>query len=385
VRSIVSEGSRGFVLRAMGNVRKAHRHSSLTLGLDAKLEEQWTYENDDIGAFDIVPMQDGVLAVGYRGGGEGNPAKVSLESLSAAGHPEGEWMLGRAPDDLFPGAALKLTEESVVVAIDQHPQLTTPEVKPAEERLILLEARLGKPARIRVDMGLGSNGMRYLSMARLGNAVLVAVTEMFAPINGDSYFDEFHQLRGCLTAPNTKLLLFDSSSWRLLWEKELSDIAMLQGANSPDGTAYFVGAFRKSCDEGNRLGFWRISKTRDIKTIYADTDFAQTQGTGMELRPDGSALLFGKVERLTDVASLEERDTTKMIGRSTMQRVNFSTRETSDLVLGEVDSSGKLISRETVRAGSDLYVRGAVSVGKDVWIYGALGNEAALMQLRARH
>jgi hypothetical protein len=132
------------------------------------------------------------------------------------------------------------------------------------------------------------------------------------------------------------------------------------------------------------LSLWSITKAREIKNVYLDDGLTDTQGTGMALRPDGSALLFGKVQRLTDVASMEERDTTKMIGRSTLQRVNFSTRETSDLVLVELNSSGKIVSRETVRVGSDLWVRGAVTVGSDVWLYGALGGEAALLQLRKR-
>jgi hypothetical protein len=233
-------------------------------------------------------------------------------------------------------------------------------------------------------MGLGSYGTRNVSLARLGGSIVVAVTDMFAPIASESYFDEFHQLRGCLNAPRTKVLVFDSVDWKLLWERELQDVAMAQGANSLDGTAYFVGATRKSCQDGNRLTLFSVTKGREVKSIYLDGDAADTQATGMRLQPDGSLLLFGKVERLTDVASMEERDTTKMISRSGMHRVNFSTRETSDLVLVEVSSSGKKISRETVRAGSDLFVRGAVAVGTEVWMYGALGSEGALMQLRKR-
>jgi hypothetical protein len=232
---------------------------------------------------------------------------------------------------------------------------------------------------------VGSTGTRITSLARLGDSILVAVTEMFAPIKSESYFDEFHQLRGCMDAPQTKLLLFDSSDWRLLWEKDLSDAAMMMGGNAADGTAYFVGTSRRSCQEGNRLSLWAITKAREIKNVYLDEGLTETQGTGMALRPDGSALLFGKVQRLTDVASMDERDTTKMIGgRGALQRVNFSTRETSDLVLVEVNSRGKIVSRETVRAGSDLWVRGALSIGSDIWMYGSLGGEAALMQLRKR-
>jgi hypothetical protein len=181
-------------------------------------------------------------------------------------------------------------------------------------------------------------------------------------------------------------MLFDHKNWSLLWTKELFGVAMQLGANSADGTAYFAGLLRKSCDEGNRIGFWAVTKAREIKTIYVDSGLTETQSTGLHLRPDGSALLFGKVERITDVASMEERDAdvSKIIARGNSLRVNYSTRQTSELVLVEVGSAGELISREVVRAGSDLYVRGAVSVGEDVWMYGSLGEEAAVLQLQKR-
>lgn len=382
VHTILSDGSGGFVLRGIGDIRKGRRHASLTMGLDSRLEKRWVYENDEIANADIAALEDGVLALGFRGGGERNPVRVSVESLSETGRAEYEWALTRAPDDTFPAAAIKLSGKAALFALNQSPAWTDPNAKPPDERLILVEGQLRKPAIIKVDMVVGSTGTYITSLAHLGDSILVAVTNMFAPINSESYFDEFHQLRGCMDAPQTKLFLFDTRDWRLLWEKDVADAAMMMGGNSADGTAYFVGSSRKSCQEGNRLSLWDITKAREIRTVYLDDGLTDTQGTGMALRPDGSALLFGKIERLTDVASMEERDTTKMIGRSTLQHVNFSTRETSDLALVELNSSGKIVSREIVRAGSDLWVRGAVTVGSDIWMYGALGGEAALIQLR---
>ena len=386
VQSILSNDThRGFVLGGIGDIRKGHRHASLTIDLDMNLREQWRYENDEIGYADAVPVREGLLAVGYRGGGD-NPLKLSIESLRAGGEHEREWTLTREPDDLYPGSAIRLGEKSIVVGVDQHPQWKDPAVKPADERLLLLEARWGEPAQVRVDMKLGSNGMRTASLAKLGGSVLVALSEMFAPTKEEHYFDEFHELRGCFNGPRTELMLFDPKSWTLQWRKELPGIAMQLGANSADGTAYFAGLVRKSCDEGNRMGFWAVTRAREIKPIYVDSGSAETQSTGLDLRPDGSALLFGKVERITDVASMEERDTdvSKIIARGNSMRVNYSTRQTSDLLMVEVGSAGELISREVVRAGSDLYVRGAVSVGKNIWMYGSLGEEAALMQLQER-
>jgi len=372
------------IIRAMGDIRKGARHASMTAAVDNNLNILWVQESDEIGASTLLlhNLKD-IIAGGYRGGGQGNPVSSSIVYLDEHGRVDKEWALSNPPDDVFPLGILKVNEQSALVAMDRHPEVTSQDAAPAEDRLIIAEARRDQPLTIRADVRLGANDLRsFGSLSWLGGSVLVAVSELFAPIKEDPYFDDFHELRGCLNAPLTKLLLFDSTNWKVLWEKELPAVQLSATVNSSQGSVYFVGAARRSCDEGNRLGLWEVTKAREIKSLYLDQGPVDTTGTGISLRTDGSLVLFGRVERITDVASLEERDTSKMVGRSTSGRVNFSTRQTSDAIVAEINPKGRLISRYTIRAGSDLWVHGAEDVGDEVWMYGALGGEAALMRLQ---
>ena len=383
VFSMAKANDNEIVLRAIGD-KKGSRHASMTAALDHELKIRWVHESDEVGASPLlVPISDGIIAGGYRGGGEGNPASGSVEYLREGGRVDKEWVLAKPPDDVFPLAILKVNQHAALEAFDQHPEITTAGTIPAEDRLLIAESHQQHPLQIRVNAGLGANKtITSGGLSWLGASVLATVSEMFAPIKEDPYFDAYHELRGCLTAPRTKLLLFDPANWKLLWEKDLPDLVFSASASSSDGSVYFVGAARQSCDDGNRLALWEITKAREVKLLYLDQEPADSLGTGMQLRPDGSLILFGKVQRITDVASLEERDISKLIGGSTASHVNYSTRETTDAIVVEVDSKGGLKSRATIRAGSDLWVRGAVDVGGEVWMYGALGQEAALMQLQ---
>ena len=70
-----------------------------------------------------------------------------------------------------------------------------------------------------------------------------------------------------------------------------------------------------------------------------------------------------------------------MLYKNTSDWVSFSTRRIDDAVIIYLDNSLNERSRETLRAGSDLWLNGGVSTDSGIWLYGALGNQAALIQV----
>jgi len=100
---------------------------------------------------------------------------------------------------------------------------------------------------------------------------------------------------------------------------------------------------------------------------------------------DGSALLLGTIHRATDVQSFDERDTQKMVAdfaaQNAMGSVSFSQRWLSDALLIWLDKAHGEASRTVLRAGSDLWLVGGFVARGQTWLYGSLGNQAALVEL----
>lgn len=195
-----------------------------------------------------------------------------------------------------------------------------------------------------------------------------------------SHMDEFHQLTSCGLEGHSSLTILKGDTFSKIWEKELPNIQFAKVISGRDGSAWLVGSINADCGEGTRIGLWDLNKDRVFKNLFTDQNPRDAQAHGVFREPDGSLLLLGTTNRPTDVDSFAERDP-QFYAQGLRNSVSFSTRRINDAVIIRLDPSLNEKSRETLRAGSDLWITGAVSVRGSIWLYGALGNQAALMQL----
>ena len=126
------------------------------------------------------------------------------------------------------------------------------------------------------------------------------------------------------------------------------------------------------------MGLWELNSNRTLRNLFMDQNPRDSQARTLFRRSDGSVLLLGRSPRATDVESYEERDPQRVISNSGRLWVSFSTRRTDDAVVISLDSALREQSRVTLRAGSDLWITGAVSATDHLWLYGAFGNQAAM-------
>jgi hypothetical protein len=278
---------------------------------------------------------------------------------------------------------MKLDATSALIAFVSHSRIFDAKNLQPQDNMIVVNARLGQPLAVKTEIALSSRwNPSYVGLWPLGNAALLVVTDPLSDATGTEYFDTFHQLRGCPTRPRSTLILLGRPNWKPAWSKDLPGIQFAGGVRLKSGVVWLAGNVDAACGSGTKMGVWEVTLDHEFKNIYLDADARESQGMGIQQLGDSSFILIGKGRRLADVATLDERDTTKMVARSTTLKVNSSTRETNDAILVGLDSTGHETSKETLRVGSDLSITGAVSAAGSVWLFGALGNEAALMELQ---
>ena len=168
---------------------------------------------------------------------------------------------------------------------------------------------------------------------------------------------------------------------RKLWAKELSSFQIANTVAAKDGSIWLVGSTKRDCGEGTRMALWELKRDRSLVELFTDQSPRDTQARGILQRSDGSVMLLGKSVRATDVDSYDERDPQRTIANSGRLQVSFSTRRIDDGVIVWLDPTLHEKDRVTLRTGSDLWITGAISAAEHVWLYGELGNQAALLEL----
>jgi hypothetical protein len=382
VSSVIEDASGGLLLRAMGNIRVAVRHAGMTMKLRKDLSEEWTKEDPLVANSQLALSVDGgSILGGFRGGGV-IPTVATIQFMDHVGKVTQEWEFARPKVDTTPFRGLRIGPQAVLIAVVQHAREGTPNVPWPRDVLIIVEARVGHPLRVRSEFELTTSfNPNFIGLERLGNDVLVIVSSSMSDTLPKSYVDDFHQLTSCGLEGHASLTLLTGDTFIKIWEKQLPDIQFAKSFGARDGSVRLVGSVRPGCGEGTRVGLWEINKERTFANLFTDSNPRDTQARGVLQLPDGSTLLLGTVNRTTDVDSFAERDTQRMLYKGANNWVSFSTRRMDDAVMIWLDPSLHEQSRETLRAGSDLWVTGAVPVGSDIWLYGALGNQAALMQV----
>jgi hypothetical protein len=239
---------------------------------------------------------------------------------------------------------------------------------------------VGQPLHVKTEIEI-INRPNFVGLESLGENLLVAVSTQSRDTLPKSHVDEFQQLTSCGLEGHSSLTLLKHDTFSKVWEHPLEGIQFAKSFSRTDGSVGLMGSIKIGCGQGTRMALWEVSKDQVTKNLFTDPNPRESQGRGIFVKPDGSLLLIGMTNRITDVDSFEERDPKYVVANAGRNSVSFSTRRINDVVLITLDPSLRVQSRKTLRAGADLWVTGAVTVGDDIWLYGALGNQAALMQV----
>jgi hypothetical protein len=379
--SSVTEGKPGeLLLRGMGNIRIAIRHSGLTMKLRKDLGEMWAKEDPLVADARVALRMDGGWVLGgYRGGGV-IPTVATIQLVDEDAKLRQEWEVARPNVDTSPFTALRIGPDAFLVAIVLHVRNADPKLPWPPDRLLIAEVRVGQPLRVRTEFEIIMRP-NFVGLESLGDNLLVVVSTLSRDTLPKSHMDEFQQLTSCGLEGHSSLTLLKHDTFSRIWEHQLDDIQIAKSLTARNGSVRLVGSVRLGCGDGTRIGLWEVNRDRTLKNLFTDQNPRDSQGRGVFEKSDGSLLLIGMTNRATDVDSFEERDPQNVVSNAGRTWVSFSTRRINDAVLITLDPSLQMRSRETLRAGSDLWVTGAVAVGRDIWLYGALGNQAALMQV----
>jgi len=382
VSSIIPGKSDEWLLRGMGDVKSVARHSGMTLRMRRDLTEVWKKEDPLLANSSVaLPVDGGFLLGGYRGGGV-IPTVGTIQFMSNAGEIKQEWELARPSEDTNPARAMRIGPQSSLIAFVTHTRKADANIPWPLDRIVLAEISVGHPLRIWAEFQTISRfNPSFVGLESLGNDVLVAVASPVGDGLPSAHIDDFHQMVSCGLEIHSSLTLLKAGTFAKIWEKPLPGIQLVGSFRNNDGSIRLVGSLRAGCGEGTRIALWEINQHQILSNLYTDKNPRDSQALGFLEMPDKSVILIGKSNRTTDVDSFEERDPQSTLYRSTSNWVSFSTRRVDDGVIIFLDSSLNERSRETLRAGTDLWLNGAVSTGSGIWLYGSLGNQAALIQL----
>jgi len=382
VSSMILGKSDEWLLRGMGDVKLIHRHSGMTMGMREDLTEVWKKEDPLLANSPAaVRVDGGFLLGGFRGGGV-IPTVGTIQFMGDAGEIKQEWELARPSDDTSPVRALRIGPQAALVAFVIHTRKADANQPWPLDRIALAEISLGHPMRIRAEFQTISRfNPSFVGLEFLGNDILVAVASPIGDGLPRAHIDDFHQMVSCGLEIHSSLTLLKAGTFANIWEKPLPGIQLVGSLRGHHGSIRLVGSLRAACGEGTRITLWEINQQRILSNLYTDKNPRDSQALGSLEMPDKSLVLIGKSNRTTDVDSFEERDPQNMLYKNTSDWVSFSTRRIDDAVIIYLDNSLNERSRETLRAGSDLWLNGGVSTDSGIWLYGALGNQAALIQV----
>ncbi len=383
VSSISKDASGTLILHAMGDIQSGRRHSSLTGRLRNDMNFDWR-KDDPTNANAALALGVGAetLIGGYTGGGD-TPTVATIRLVDDAGTVKQNWKLPQAGADAVPVAGLSLDARHSLVAIVSHARNSQPDGKWPDDHIVVADVQFDHPLKVVADVPLPSHPFTsFSSMQKLGDDVLLVATDNSASTLPKSYFNEYHQITSCGLEPHSSLILLNRGTMVQVWKSEFPNIQFTSTLAAPDGSVWLVGNVLAGCGEGLRMGLWRLSKERTFTNLFTDHGSRETQARSMMQTPDGSIVLLGIGHRTTDVQSLEERDPQQTIKNAGLnERVSFSTRYVDDGVLVVLSSKFVETARYTLRSGSDIWITGGITVAGNTWLYGALGNQAALMRV----
>lgn len=382
VSSIVEGDDGSLFLRAMGDIRIGKRHASLTVKLHKDLSLEWMKEDPEIGNSPIaLRLKAGTLIGGYRGGGESHSVAI-MQFMDDTGRILQQWEVARPEADTYPVAALRTGAKSAIVAVVRHSNISGPNGIWPFDHLIIAELQVGQPLRVKADFEIASKfNPSHVGLRFLNDDVLVTITKPFGDTLPKGHWDEFHQFTSCGPEGYSTLTLLHRRSFSKLWAKELPSFQIANTVAAKDGSVWLVGSTKRDCGEGTRMALWELKRDRSLVELFTDQSPRDTQARGILQRSDGSVMLLGKSVRATDVDSYDERDPQRTIANSGRLQVSFSTRRIDDGVIVWLDPTLHEKDRVTLRTGSDLWITGAISAADHVWLYGELGNQAALLEL----
>jgi hypothetical protein len=370
------------MIHAMGDIRKGNRHSSLIIKLHKDLTEEWRKEDAEVASSQLALRLDGgAVFGGYRGGGD-TPTAATLQWIDDAGKLRQEWNVARTDADTYPITALRLGPQAALIGVVRHSRKANPDGIWPHDHLLIAEMHLGQPLQTKADLEIGSNlNPSFAGLNLIGDNVLITVARQSDDKLPPGHMDEFHQFTSCGLQPFSWLILLDRSSFSQVWTKELPGVRLANAVPNSNKSVWIVGSILGECGTGTHMGLWELKSDGSFVEKYIDPSVQPSEARNLIRRRDGSVLLLGKSTRATDVDSYEERDPQRTIANSGRLWVSFSTRRTDDAELISLDSSLHEQSRAILRAGTDLWITGGLSEADHLWVYGSLGNQAALMKV----
>ena len=383
VSSVSKDASGALTLHAMGDVQIGHRHSGLTARLRNDMSVEWkNADPTNANAALALAVGNETLLGGYRGGGD-TPTVATIHLVDDIGTAKESWELPLSNADAFPIGGLLLGSQHSLIAVLSHARNAQPDGKWPDDHIVIADVRFGHPLTITADVVLPSHSFTSFSgMQKLGKDVLLIATDNAGSTLPKSYFNEYHQITSCGLESHSSLMLLQQPKMALEWKSKLPNVQFTSAQAAADGSVWLVGNVSAGCGEGLRMSLWRLSKDKVLTNVFTDHGPRESAAHSMMQRADGSIVLLGLGHRTTDVQSLEERDpqqTVRNAGQT--ERVSFSTRYVDDAVLILLSSKFDETARYTLRSGSDIWIAGALTVGGNTWLYGALGNQAALMRV----
>jgi CHAT domain-containing protein len=382
VSTIIKDDSGAILVRAMGDIRDGKRHASLTIKLRRDLSEEWRKEDPQVANSVLaLRLEGGTIFGGYRGGGD-TPAAATLQWVDNGGQVRQEWSIARSDGDTFPMAGLRVGPRAALIGVIRHFRRASPAGVWAKDHLLIAEIHPGRALETVADLEITSQfNPNFIGLDLLGDDLLITVASQSEDKLPPGHWDEFHQLTSCGLQPSSSFTVLRRPSFAQIWTQNLPGIQLANSLSVSNKSVWFVGSRLAECGTGTRIGLWMLKPDRSFINIFLDPTQRDSQAQNLLRLRDGSVLLIGRSTRAIDVDSYEERDPQRTIANSGRQWVSFSTRRTADAVLISLDPSFHERSRATLRAGSDLWIRGAVEADDQLWLYGALGGQAALMEV----
>jgi CHAT domain-containing protein len=386
VFSLTDDGAGSLFLRAIGDIRSGPRHASLTIGLRKDFSVKWAKEDPVVGSSPVATRVDGGhIVAGYRGDGD-TPSVATIQFMDDSGQIQQEWNVARPSEDMLPMSGLRVGSRGALIAIYQHVRNPDANGTWPSSHVVIVEVQVGQPLRVRTDLEVGTDVLSFVGLQWLGNDVLVVTADSNSLRLPKLYLNDYHQMMPCGLEPHSSIAVLQHGTLSKIWSQDLPDVQFANTLRAGDGSVRIVGSEVVGCGDGTRIGLWNISNDRVLTKVFLDQTPRESQARGLLQKPDGSMLLLGRSRRTTDVDSLEERDPQKVIANTSRRmNVSFSSRHIDDAVIISLDRSLNVKSRVTLRAGSDLSMAGAISLDDDTWLYGALGNQAAIMQVTGLH
>ena len=380
---LVKKNDQGLYATGYAGLEDRKRYKSFVASLNKNGVSEWVIRDKVIGASNaLAQVSGGLVTAGFVSGSDGE-MDVIVTRYDSQGMKIWQKPQLFGARDGFPIGIVKINNDNLVLAVSttqrnngQDRPIVMNEISEKKRSIFLIKMSVEdgeELGRMELDLPEFTSSLVSGEISLIDGKLVLMLADEF--INSGAYptVDSYKETRICFeNRAISNLYLIEPEKLQIIYKALYKNIVFNDVILGSNNQLLFAVTAYSRCFPHNRALLMSLDKDYKLSNLFTDlSPFASEGKKVIRSKTDGKIFLVGSSR---SVHSLEEP-----VVRSGFDPVTFpieaNKHSQSDVVIWEMDETGKFKDRKWVQAGTSIWLNDALLDDDLLWVSGSVGNQ----------